>query len=203
VWRAQTLVAGVDLVLSKSASQPQVALGADVDFTITVFNGGTSNATGVVVSDTLPSGLAFVSAQTSQGSYSRNGNVVTFTLGHLATSATAAMTLRATAVAGGSALNTAVVTVSEPDVAPANNQASATVMIATAGLTLLSPSVVGTNFVFSLQSQAEAGYTVEYNDDLTTTNWSFLQTMTGDGALLPCVIPMTNTTQRFYRVRQP
>ena len=36
-----------------------------------------------------------------------------------------------------------------------------------------------------------------------TTNWQFLQTVTGNGSVQSCVIPMTNTAHRFFRVRQP
>jgi hypothetical protein len=65
------------------------------------------------------------------------------------------------------------------------------------------PATSGTNFTFSFQTESGASYTVQYNDNLTTTNWLFHQAVTGDGSVLPCVIPMTNTPQRFFRVRQP
>ena len=70
-------------------------------------------------------------------------------------------------------------------------------------LSLVNPRWVGTNFTFSFQTQSDASYTVEYNGDLRTTNWEFCCTMTGNGSLWPCSIPMTNTAQRFFRVRQP
>ncbi|MBE0539810.1 MAG: RHS repeat protein [Verrucomicrobia bacterium] len=56
---------------------------------------------------------------------------------------------------------------------------------------------------FYFQTQPGATYTVEYNDDLNTMNWVFDHTIIGDGSLLPCLIPTTNATQRFFRVRQP
>jgi RHS repeat-associated protein len=56
---------------------------------------------------------------------------------------------------------------------------------------------------FYIQTQPGATYTVEYNDDLNTMNWVFDHTIIGDGSLLPCLIPTTNATQRFFRVRQP
>jgi hypothetical protein len=68
---------------------------------------------------------------------------------------------------------------------------------------LVQPGVVGTNFAFSIQTVGYLGYTVEYNDDLVASNWRFLETLTGTGSLLQCVSPMTNVTQRFFRVRQP
>jgi uncharacterized repeat protein (TIGR03803 family) len=70
-------------------------------------------------------------------------------------------------------------------------------------LTLVQPACVGTDFSFSFQSQSGQSHTVEYKDDLCTTNWLLHHTITGDGSLLPCLLPMTNGTQRFFRVRMP
>jgi hypothetical protein len=61
----------------------------------------------------------------------------------------------------------------------------------------------GTNFSFSFQTVGYFNYTVEYNDDLSTTNWQTFEIMTGNGSLMQCLAPMTNTTQRFFRVHQP
>ena len=82
---------------------------------------------------------------------------------------------------------------------------STSVVLAVTGplpVTLLNPAVAGTNFTFSFMSQTNQTYTVEYKDDLNTTNWYFLESVAGTGALLECVIPMTNSAQRFFRVRQ-
>jgi uncharacterized repeat protein (TIGR01451 family) len=203
VWRAGSVLPGVDLALNKTALSSRVAQGQETVFTLTATNQGGSSATGVVITDTLPAGLNFVSAQTSQGSYTSAGNLITFNLGNLAAASVATMTLRATASGSGSVVNTAVATASEPDVAPANNQAAATVEITGASLTLLSPGWAGTDFTFSFQSQSGQSYTVEYNDDLRTTNWLFHHSLLGDGSLLPCLVPMTNGTHRFFRVRMP
>ena len=70
-------------------------------------------------------------------------------------------------------------------------------------LTLVGSGCTGTNFSFWFQTVSNFSYTVQYNNDLLTTNWQFLETMTGDGSLMPCLVPMTNATQRFLRVRQP
>jgi hypothetical protein len=70
---------------------------------------------------------------------------------------------------------------------------------------LLNPVVQAANFTFtfSFQTQTNQGYTVEYTDDLRSMNWQFHHTMTGDGTVMPCLIPMTNSTPRFFRVRMP
>ncbi|MBM3884116.1 MAG: hypothetical protein FJ387_31150 [Verrucomicrobia bacterium] len=70
------------------------------------------------------------------------------------------------------------------------------------GPTLIGTAVAGTNFTFSFQSQWGVNYAVEYNDTLNTPDWRWHQTLTGDGSLLPCLVPMTNQPQRYFRVRQ-
>ena len=68
---------------------------------------------------------------------------------------------------------------------------------------LVQPASDGTNFTFWFQTASNIQYSVQFNDDLRTTNWQFLETVTGNGLLQPCSIPMTNGPQRFFRVRQP
>jgi uncharacterized repeat protein (TIGR03803 family) len=66
--------------------------------------------------------------------------------------------------------------------------------------TLIRPACAGTNFCFSFQTVSNLGYTVESSDGLTA-DWQFHHTLTGDGALWPCALPMTNASQQYYRVR--
>lgn len=56
-----------DLSLTKSVDNPTPDIGAPVVFTITVSNAGPVNATGVIVTDLLPSGFAYDSDDS--GSY--------------------------------------------------------------------------------------------------------------------------------------
>jgi uncharacterized repeat protein (TIGR01451 family) len=62
----------VDLQLEKSADTFNVSVGDTVTWTVTVTNNpaiANTAATGVVVTDQLPSGLNFISANASNGSY--------------------------------------------------------------------------------------------------------------------------------------
>jgi len=70
-------------------------------------------------------------------------------------------------------------------------------------ITLVQVGRVGTDFTFLFQTASDLGYTVEHNDDLRTNNWNYYTNLTGDGSLRPCLVPLTNTPQRFFRVRQP
>ena len=77
------------------------------------------------------------------------------------------------------------------------------IRVASPALTLVNPVRTGTNISFWFQTRSNALYTVEFNDDLRTTNWRFHHTITGDSSLMPSVIPITNTPQRYFRVLQP
>lgn len=107
-----TLTPQTALTISKSVvSDGPLAPGGTVVFGIQVSNAGPSSAAGVVVSDTLPTGLTFVPAQ-STASCTANGQVITCALGTLATTATVEIAATIDAAQRGSISNTA--TVSSP-----------------------------------------------------------------------------------------
>ena len=58
-----------DVAVTKVVSDSRPAVGERTTWTVTVANNGPDTATDVVVTDTLPAGLAFVSATASRGSY--------------------------------------------------------------------------------------------------------------------------------------
>jgi uncharacterized repeat protein (TIGR01451 family) len=117
-----------DLEVEKTVSDPAPLVGDQVTFTITVKNNGANNATGVVVTDQLPTGYSYVSHLLSQGTFNPlNGqwNVGSLTLG-----STSTLTLTVTVLepgAGVQYINNAVVTASDQsDPVPGNNQDDAT-----------------------------------------------------------------------------
>ena len=61
----------------------------------------------------------------------------------------------------------------------------------------------GTNHTFSFQTFSNLGYTVQFNDALTTTNWLFYTNLTGNGGMMGFVTRPTDSPRRFFRVRQP
>lgn len=116
----------VDLAITKSDNADPVTAGEALTYTLNVTNNGPSAATGVVVSDLLPSGVTFTSGSASQGTVSENNGTVTVSLGSLASGASATVTLNVAVSinASGILTNTASVSSSELDTSPSNNTAT-------------------------------------------------------------------------------
>lgn len=140
-----TVSPSADLSLTKTVDDPTPDVGSNVTFTIVVSNGGPSDATGVNVTDILPSGLTFVSADPA-ASYDSGTGV--WTVGDLANGASATLTITATAsgLGGWGVTNTAIATAITGDPALGNNAASA-------GVGWTSSTVVGYN-VFAVNKVA-------------------------------------------------
>jgi uncharacterized repeat protein (TIGR01451 family) len=118
-------MADLSLVKTGPAS---VAAGAQVGYRLVVSNAGPNAATGVQVVDTLPAGVAFVSAAGPGWACGHSGNVsVTCTRPTLADS-TSAPAIAVVVTAPGTAThlrNTAAVSAATPDPVPGNNGSSA------------------------------------------------------------------------------
>ncbi|MBT8403842.1 MAG: DUF11 domain-containing protein, partial [Gemmatimonadetes bacterium] len=128
-----TVVAAADLSVTKTGAAVDTA-GTAIAWTVQATNAGPSDATGVVVSGTLPAGFAFVSA-TGGGTYSAPTNAVTWTVGGLADGvSTPVYTVNATipATASGPATNRARVAATTADPTTANDRDAVTTTIATA-----------------------------------------------------------------------
>ncbi len=92
--------------------------GQNVSDTLTVTNNGSAGATGVTLTDTLPSGVTFVSAT---GGVTPVHGVLTLALGNLAAGASATVTIIATPTAAGTLTENAAVSMDQTDATPSNN----------------------------------------------------------------------------------
>ncbi|MFK8112437.1 MAG: DUF11 domain-containing protein [Rubripirellula sp.] len=95
----------IDLSLTKSVTPDRPAVGQVVTFTITAANAGPSDATGVIVSDVLPSGLSFVNSLATVGGYS--GSDGRWNIGQINSGQSATLTLMATVDSATVSTNTA------------------------------------------------------------------------------------------------
>ncbi len=117
--------AETDLAVDKTVDDAGPNVGDDVAFTIDVVNNGPSNATGVTVTDALPTGYSFVAASESQGSYDSGTGV--WSVGALADGSSASLEITATVQSGGDYVNSASVTGDEFDPDGSNNDDDASV----------------------------------------------------------------------------
>ncbi|MFY7666022.1 Ig-like domain-containing protein, partial [Flavobacterium sp.] len=114
-----------DLSSTKSVSNSAPQVGSNVVFTIVVANSSiSSNATGVTVTDQLPSGYSFVSAVTSVGTY--NSITGIWNVGSLNAGSNQTLQITATVLGSGVYANTASSTSTLPDPNPGNNNSSST-----------------------------------------------------------------------------
>lgn len=113
-----------DLGLAMAASRDDPVVGKELIYTLTVTNGVALTGTGIEVVDTLPEGVTYVSAAVSQGTFSRQGRLVTGRLGNLAPSDSATLEITVIPDVAGEIVNQAELTANEPDPVPENNHAS-------------------------------------------------------------------------------
>jgi uncharacterized repeat protein (TIGR01451 family) len=114
-----------DLALTKSVSDPTPNVGDTITFMVTLSNGGPDAATGVQVTDLLPAGVDFVSADPSQGTYDEVSGL--WDVGTVTTVTPQTLEIVATVVSAAAQTNTATVSDADQfDPIDANNSASAT-----------------------------------------------------------------------------
>ncbi|HCT30888.1 MAG TPA: hypothetical protein DIW31_09175, partial [Bacteroidales bacterium] len=112
-----------NLSIDKSVNNGSPNVGDNIIFTLTVTNNGPSDATGVKVTDNLPSGFTYVS---DNGAGAYNDGTGIWTIGNLANSATTTLNITVTVNASGSYSNTATVSGDQADPTPANNSDTST-----------------------------------------------------------------------------
>ena len=112
----------VDISVTQVADDVTPNVGDQVNFTITVLNDGPSDATNIVITDVLPSGLAYVNAVPSTGLY--NPLIGSWIVGNLANGDSETLVLTADVLPSGDYTNTAELTgvaETDSDSFPANN----------------------------------------------------------------------------------
>ena len=118
-----TVVNSADVVTTKTGPAT-VNAATNYTYTLTVRNAGAGQAAGIVLVDTLPATVTFVSA--TNGGVLGAGNVVTWpAIVTLANAATTTRSVTVTSPPSGTLLNIAASTSASVDPTPANNNGSA------------------------------------------------------------------------------
>lgn len=172
-------VGGTDLQITKTVSDPVPVSGNTVAFTVRVINLGPNSTDNVRILDLLPAGLTYSGATASQGSYVSGTGL--WTVGTIASGGGAQLTINATVSgANGQVItNTASLnSTSQPDINPANNNASATLQVGYTDLVLtktarkLTPPLgtAGTAIAANIGNTVEFTVTLSNNGPHTATN---------------------------------
>jgi hypothetical protein len=165
----------VDVSVAMSAAPNPDPAGVSLAYTLSVSNLGTAQATGVVVSDTLPPGTVLLSA--SQGCANTAGTV-TCNIGTLAPVLASPITIAIAAFAAGQVTNSATATLNETDSAPANNTATLATNVV---LSPLGPGLSPTNATDIFDPR---GLTWASTGGMTIPRAGTTLTVLGDGTVL-------------------
>ncbi len=148
-----------DLSVTKTASPNPGQAGLDLSYRITATNNGPAITTNVNVTDTLPAGITFVSATTTQGSC--NGtSTVNCNLGTLSVGGSAIVTIVIRPSAAGQLTNSAAVGASESDFDSSNNSSTITTVIqpAAASPTMLDDNLTVNTLVAGLDQPTSMAF---------------------------------------------
>ena len=121
--------AEADLRLEQSDSPDPVEAGETLTYSLTAHNDGPDDTASVTVTDTLPGGVSFQSASSSQGSCEETAGVVGCELGTLASGASATVEVRVVPASAGTLTNTASVSGTATDPDPGNNSDTETTTV--------------------------------------------------------------------------
>jgi len=146
-----TIVSDVDLELTKTAPQ-MVLLGSTFNYTLTITNHSNFQATGVTITDNLPSKVSYNDENGCSPTGNSNGNYLECFVGDIAAGQSKTVTISVTAVAEGDADNTAEVSGDQFDNNSTNNglQSPVTTVITDVDLelTMTAPMTVTLNSTF-------------------------------------------------------
>ncbi|MBC8096986.1 MAG: immunoglobulin domain-containing protein [Akkermansiaceae bacterium] len=167
-----------DISITITDSPDPVSINNPVTYTLNVLNTGPSLATGLIITNQLPSSSAFISATGSQGVCTQVGNLVVCDLGTLGANTNAVVSIVVTPNVSGTWLtNRATVYRAEADPFAGNNTASAITSvtppeISIADSALAEGNLGTTSMVFSvtLGSVSDRNVTVNYSTGGGTAN---------------------------------
>lgn len=192
-----------NLSVSQSEAPAQFSIGLNGVYTITLTNSGPDLAADVVVMDTLPPSVAFVSA--SPGGACNNG-VVTFPLGSISSGGAATMNITVQPGQTGAITNTVTISTVTPPSGTGNATAvNITMVVNPQPITIVSGSlavVPGSGLAVSVNSVSGWNYTLVYKNSLNDPAWTPLpaSTVAGTGGVITLQDTSPAQSQRFYLI---
>ena len=170
---APILTSSVSIDKSVNIVNPNV--GTNVTFTVAVSNAGPAVATGVVVTDVLPSGYSLDNVTTSAGNF--NSTTGIWTIGTIAVGTTEYILMEVVVNGSGNYLNTATVTSSNDPTGAHSDTASTSPIF---------PPVVNDNPSMKVTKQAVSVFvkdTINFEQVLFEVNYKITATNTGNTVL--------------------
>ena len=135
-----------DLSITSADFPDPVAVGANLTYTLNVANVGPSPAASVLVTNFLPPGVSFISANSSQGSCTQSAGIVSCNLGTVPGGTNATVSIVVVPNAAGILTNTATVTRSEADPYLGNNTAIVATVAQVPAISISDCTVLEGNF---------------------------------------------------------
>jgi len=182
-----------DLAVVKTVNNAAPLLGGNVTFTIVASNNGPVAATGVVVTEILPTGLTYVSHTTSIGTYNPGSGV--WGVGNLAVSAFQTLTVTASvnSMAVPQVTNAAYITGNQADPNLNNNVSSVVVTpnvvtdLAITKVVSKANPVVGENVIYTVvaRNNGPSPATGVVVNDLLPTGLTYVSHTTSAGTYIP------------------
>ena len=199
------VTAGSDLALAMSASATLAKPGEPLTYRLVVTNKGPSIVTGVTLTDTLPDGVNFVSANSTNGPCTLTNGVLTCNIGVLTNKTGFTVSIVVVPPVESVLNNTASISSVESDPNPDNNTASIiTTVISDASRTLRVDLVPGVQSVVVSWPASVVPFTLQSLNLLSTVN-TWLP-VTNVPVIINLQYVVTNDASsgtRFFRLFKP
>jgi uncharacterized repeat protein (TIGR01451 family) len=188
-----------DIAAGLASSPGTLFVGGVITNTITVTNLGPAAATGVSVTNFLAPGETFVSLTSSQGSYSANGGVVTWTVGNLAAGGVSQASVITAPGFSGVITNLVIARGDQTDLDTVNNSQISSIVVSAPVAARVGASMVAGKPQITITAQAGLAYIVQASTNLTV--WTAISTnVASAGGIIKITDQTTPSLKaRYYR----
>jgi len=194
--------ANPDVAIAQTAAPSPAEVGVSLHYVVTVFNNNSNPATGVAVTNSLPSNATLLSFVSTVGLVVHTGNLLDWTVGQLTNGASESLIFTVRPLTVGNVTNTAIV--SAATAAPDSGDKTNILVTAVLGAPGLAVGASGPNLLLSWPLPGSSTFAVEYTGSLAPpVTWS-------SDPSAPYIVgnqfyltePFTGTN-RFYRLASP